>query len=96
MKCHLFRLDRRRDVSGNSGTGDVAHALVIPSGKVIMWWNTEISSINIYDSITNVQDLHSHEGATLVKAVNSPAELLELFGFEPSELLRKRKRRKKD
>jgi len=93
MKLHLYKLDRKKDINGNSGIGEVAYAIGIPSGKVILWWTTEISSVTLYDSITNAEDLHSHKGATLIKSIENPKELLELFGFDPEALLRKRKRK---
>lgn len=36
-----YALDRDTDVSGISGTGRVAYAIVLPQGDVLMMWDTE-------------------------------------------------------
>ena len=94
MKLHLYKLNRKVDVSGSSGVGQVAHAIGLKSGKVVMWWNGEISSIVIYDSIANVEDLHSHNGATLIETIDDPAEVLEMFGFDAEKLLKKKRKKR--
>ena len=89
MKLRLFKLHRKLDVHGNSGTGQVATIVVIPSGKAIMWWdNSPIQSITIYDSITNIEELHGHQGASTVKEIEGEKAILTFFGFDAKEVLK--------
>lgn len=79
-----FYLYRKEDVNGNSGTGIVAHGVVLKSGKVVLEWKSFIHTITIFDSITAVNDLHSHDGAT------------EVIMGSPDSDLKPKRRKKKD
>jgi hypothetical protein len=59
-----FNLVRKQDLSGVSGTGIVATGCLAPTGKVAVFWLTEIRSVVIYDRIEDVLAIHGHEGAT--------------------------------
>lgn len=59
-----FFLQRDIDISGVSGTGIIAHGVILPSGKVVMEWITTHGSIAIYENINEVQVLHAHKGTT--------------------------------
>ena len=61
-----FVLLRLEDESGISGTGLIAEGVIFTSGKVAMSWLTDHSSIGIYDSIGEVQNIHGHSGKTLI------------------------------
>jgi len=64
----IFRLHRHEDVHGNSGTGpSVAIGVIWPNGKVALVWRTEVTSTTIFDSISNVEELHSHGGKTTIE-----------------------------
>lgn len=58
----IFNLVRHKDVSGVSGTGVVAQGVEFDSGKVVLTWLTEHSSIVVYDSIEAARAVHCHGG----------------------------------
>jgi len=61
-----FHLLRRTDVSGTSGTGVVAHGVILKSGKVVLEWKSFVHTITIFDSITAVEEIHGHDGCTCI------------------------------
>jgi len=66
-----FKLERKEDESGVSGTGTVAQGVVFDNGKVALTWNEDVtdvdaSSIGVYDSIEDVEKIHGHNGKTEV------------------------------
>jgi len=61
-----FYLNRVEDVSGVSGTGIIAFGMILPSGRVVMEWQTTHKSIAIYDSIDEIQLLHAHKDKTYI------------------------------
>lgn len=63
----LFRLVRREDVTGVSGTGHVADGAVWHDGKVTVHWRTAPSSTGHYDSLDDVLAIHGHHGATAIE-----------------------------
>jgi hypothetical protein len=60
----LFELRRNEDESGISGTGTVAQGVIFESGKCVLSWLTEHTSVAIYDSIDEVIAIHGHNGKT--------------------------------
>lgn len=62
-----FRLDRREDVTGVSGTGCVAQGVVFSDGTVAMRWMTEHKSTCLYSGISEVEAIHLHHGATVIR-----------------------------
>lgn len=63
----IFKLNRKQDVTGVSGTGIVAEGVIFKSGKVCLCWNGDISSIVIYDTIECVKKIHCHNGSTFIE-----------------------------
>jgi hypothetical protein len=63
-----FYLLRKEDESGISGTGIVARGVVLPSGTVVLEWQTFHSSIAIYKNMEDIQSIHGHEGKTIIVA----------------------------
>ena len=63
----IFRLNRKEDIHGNSGTGVVALGVVFPNGKVAMAWRTDLATVTIADSITVIEELHGHNGKTVIE-----------------------------
>lgn len=61
-----FALYRWRDTSGVSGTGTVAWGTVYPNGKVSLAWCGDRPSINIYESLADVEAIHGHNGDTSI------------------------------
>lgn len=71
-----FYLNRIKDMHNISGTGIVARGVILPSGSVVMEWLTFHSSICIYKSIADVEQIHGHEGCTEV-VIGSPFKKLK-------------------
>lgn len=62
-----FALQRRRDVSGVSGTGLVAFDTVYPTGRTTLAWCVgDVASVSVYDSPEQVEKIHGHDGATVL------------------------------
>ena len=70
----VFKLLRHKDVSGVSGEGVVAYGVVFPNGKCVLCWNTDTSSIVVYDSVEDCDAVHLHGGATERVPMNSKEE----------------------
>lgn len=69
---NYYQLNRKKDHSGNSGTGVVAHAIELPEMGVVLIWDGEneakISSVVIYSSVEDLIKIHGHGGdSELVK-----------------------------
>jgi hypothetical protein len=60
----VFYLHRLEDESGISGTGRIAQGFVADNGRVALFWLSEHPSVNLYDSIGDIQTIHGHEGKT--------------------------------
>jgi hypothetical protein len=79
-----FVLRRSEDVSGISGTGDVAEGVVFDSGKVVVAWNphktlAKVTTVVVFDSVDDVVKLHGHDGRTRVEwqEASTPAVVAE-------------------
>jgi hypothetical protein len=57
-------------VSGMSGTGLVTEGVIFSDGSVAMRWCTDVSSVCFYKSIEDVEYIHGHDGATVVKYID--------------------------
>jgi hypothetical protein len=64
-----FYLERLEDESGVSGVGVVARGVILPSGKAVLEWETEMTSIAIYNNIDELIEIHGHHGKTLIQFV---------------------------
>lgn len=65
----MFKLVRETDVSGISGTGDVAEGIVFTDGTVVLRWTTETPTTVIHDSLESVNRIHGHGGMTKIRWV---------------------------
>jgi hypothetical protein len=63
----LFQLHRNEDESGVSGTGIVAEGVEFTDGKCALSWLTDKSSKGFYDCIQHIEDIHGHNGKTIIK-----------------------------
>jgi len=62
-----LHLDRKQDVSGVSGiSNNIASGVVFDDGQVVIHWNTAHASIAIYRSISDLETIHGHNGATII------------------------------
>jgi len=61
-----FKLIRNEDVSGVSGTGVVAEGVEFHDGQVTMSWFGRHHTIEVAPNITDVEEIHGHDGRTKV------------------------------
>ena len=61
-----FKLVRQDDVTGISGTGEVAVGCEFASGAVVLQWKTEFASTFWYPNIDTVDEIHGHGGKTII------------------------------
>lgn len=61
-----FKLVRRSDPSGVSGTGLVAHGVQFDDGHVVVRWNSGSPSTSLWNCVTDLLAVHGHQGATVV------------------------------
>lgn len=68
-KVKTFKLVRREDVSGVSGTGVVAVGAQFPTGRIVTEWlpgRIDVRSFNIYLSVEELELVNGHEGKTQI------------------------------
>ncbi|GAB2762467.1 hypothetical protein [Nocardioides pakistanensis] len=66
QRTRRFELHRDVDVSGISGTGVVADGVLFPDGHVATRWRSLVAQTCAWDSITDVEHVHGHGGATRI------------------------------
>lgn len=59
-----FKLMRRMDISGVSGTGLVAEGVVFKNGKTVLCWTRPPYAISVFDSTGEMMSVHGHGGST--------------------------------
>jgi len=65
--CLRFHLHRKVDHSGVSGVSDnIAEGVEFEDGSVVIHWNSEHSSTNMYASLQDLIHIHGHGGDTIV------------------------------
>ena len=65
-----FILVRSEDVTGASGTGNVAEGTVFSSGRAVINWLKEPFAMGIYQTIEDVILVHGHEGRTQIRFID--------------------------
>lgn len=64
----LFFLQRNQDLSGVSGTGDVAWGVEWPDGTAVLRWHADANGAphctSLWNSVEDIKRIHGHEGAT--------------------------------
>lgn len=63
-KFYLYRME---DESGVSGIGYVAEGVCFSNGKCVISWTTKYTSIAVYDSVADLENIHGHNGKTIIK-----------------------------
>lgn len=67
----IFRLFRKDDITGVSGTGAVAAGVVMPSGKAVMEWRPTRpggpASVAVWEDVADMMEIHGHGGATVLE-----------------------------
>lgn len=59
-----FVLIRDEDLTGVSGTGEVAEGTVFRSGITVIHWLREPFALGVYQTLDDVISIHGHEGRT--------------------------------
>lgn len=67
MSAQRFYLVRNHDISGVSGTGVVAEGVMFSTSKAVLNWLNGVQSVDVYDSIEDLQTVHGHNGATVIQ-----------------------------
>jgi hypothetical protein len=66
-----FKFIRTEDVSGVSGTGEVAEGICFASGKVaISFYPVEptfVANVIVFNSMDDVEKIHGHDGSTTIQ-----------------------------
>ena len=62
-----FVLNRNKDVSGISGTGEVAAGVEFDDGQVVLSWHGRFHTIEVLPNAKALMDIHGHGGSTEVK-----------------------------
>jgi len=66
-----FKLYRKKDISGVSGTGYVAEGVQFEDGTVVMSWLGKLHSLGIFNSINELEKIHGHEGSSYIEWDNT-------------------------
>lgn len=70
-----FRLNRKTDISGVSGTGIVAEGVQFHDGQCALSWFGAFHTIEISPSIEDLMKIHGHGGATTLEWIESTTPL---------------------
>lgn len=73
-----FVLRRAEDVSGVSGTGDVAEGVEFTDGTVALRWRSETASTVLWDRLDDAEAVHGHDGRTAVVFADEAADAVLL------------------
>jgi hypothetical protein len=65
-----FQLVRDHDVSGVSGTGQVAEGVEFTNGKAVLCWLSDKSSVALYESLEDLVAIHGHGGYSHVELID--------------------------
>lgn len=71
MRRRTFILRRGTDVTGVSGTGDIAEGVQFENGVVVLAWRPQLeraakSSVAVWPDLESMVAIHGHDGATRV------------------------------
>ena len=58
----LFYFQRDQDVSGVSGIGRVLEGVLFTDGTVAIRWLSKFASTAVYNSLTDFEAIHDHDG----------------------------------
>jgi len=65
-----FRLKRTVDASGVSGVGYVVEGVEFSNGECVLHWLTEWSTLGVYKNVTQVVEIHGHDGKTVLEWID--------------------------
>ena len=74
-----YRLNRKQDITGNSGTGHIAEVVVGGPGTAIVIWSSGTNalgtnSIVVYETLDDLVKVHGHGGSTVLEEAELTAE----------------------
>lgn len=69
-----FRLLRKEDVSGISGTGVVAEGVEFGNGRVALGWSGSYATVEVAPDIATIEAIHGHKGKTSVVWLDKESE----------------------
>jgi len=81
-----FYLQRNEDVSGISGTGRIANGIQFPDGVCCLRWTGKTPTTVIYNNITELEQLHGHDGKTRVVWLDTNISIMKKKLFLTSVL----------
>ncbi len=61
-----FKLVRKEDVSGVSGTGEVAEGVVFHDGQTVLSWFGQHHTLEVLPDVAEVETIHGHGGKSVV------------------------------
>lgn len=65
-----FRLNRKEDESGVSGTGFVAEGVELGNKMCVLSWLTRHTSVAIYPCVEEMMTVHGHGGKTVLEWID--------------------------
>ncbi len=65
-----FMLNRSEDECHVSGKGLVAEGIQFSCGRCVIVWLSETPSVDVYDSIKDVEKVHGHGGKTVIEWID--------------------------
>jgi len=75
-----FVLIRVEDPTGISGTGIITEGVEFLSGKFVMSWLTEHTSVAVYDNLKTLMKIHGHGDLTQLHWIDSEHIEIEMPG----------------
>lgn len=69
-KFRRFVLFRKEDETGVSGTGIVAEGALFSTNKSVISWLSDTPSVEVYDSIEEIERIHGHQGKTVIQWID--------------------------
>lgn len=70
-KFQRFVLFRKEDETGVSGTGIVAEGVLFSTSKSVISWLSDTPSVEVYDSIEEIERIHGHHGKTVIRWIDN-------------------------
>lgn len=70
-----FLLVRKEDVSGVSGTGNVAEGVEFHDGQCVLSWFGQHHTIEVSPGVETIIAIHGHEGRTWIEYID-PKEVV--------------------
>ncbi len=73
-RLRRFMLNRSEDECHVSGRGLVAEGVQFSCGRCVIVWLSTTPSVDVYDSIKDVEKVHGHGGKTIIEWIDKDNE----------------------